>query len=213
MRATAAAASPSRLLSACSRLAAPSAAPSDAWIRAANPPFRDRRIDLESAGDDEARLVRHRQRLQRVAFEQGVHRVGEIGRASALARKARENAPLAAARRTASALRLVQTPRPGSLRRMSGTTAPSGREREAQHRLGRTFGPRRDAGPLRPAVVVARVLIAIRRFLRPRQAASPSSCPASPSGAGSGASIQPARTRASRIMASACARVTSKPAR
>ena len=85
----------------------------------------DRRIDLERARDDEPCLVGHRKRLQRVPLEQRVDGRRQLRGTSALARKARENARLSAARRTASELSRVQTPRPGNLQRMSGTTEPS----------------------------------------------------------------------------------------
>src|SRR5208337_3426288 len=80
-----------------------------------------------------------------------------------------------------------------------------GRERKTQHRLGSALGARYDAGPLRRAVIAM--------SLRPQSVPSYSAggCSVSAgSAAGSGASIQPARTRASRIIASACARVTPK---
>ena len=87
----------------------------------------DRRIDLERAGDDEAGLVGHRQRLKRVALR-------EARRPSRRARPApppwRETRARSASSRPRGApprsSAASTRPRPGSLRRMSGTTEPSG---------------------------------------------------------------------------------------
>ena len=170
----------------------------------------DRRIDLERAGDDEPGLVGHRQRLQRVALEQARRpSSASVAGASALARKARENARLSRPR--------GGPPRRSGASRRRGRAICGGcrerptrrRERKAQHRFRGVLAPvamQVRSDPLSSAVA----------FVRNRSVPAPSGAARLVGGlrpSGSGASIQPARTRASRIMASACARVTSKPLR
>ena len=96
---------------------------------------RDRRVDLERSRDDKAGFVGDRQRLQRVALQQRVDRLGEPAGASALARNARENAcsppPDSRSRSSAASTRRGRAVCGGY------RAQPSlGAKREAQHRLG-----------------------------------------------------------------------------
>ena len=167
------AASPSRALSAFARFAAPSALRRSPAIRRGDVVVRDRRLDLEGAGNDKPRLVRHRQRLQRVALEQPVDLVGQIGRAPRPWRESRARKRLSRPPRpTASRLSPSRRRDRAACAGCRATTCALGRERKAQHRVGRAFLPRHNAGPLGTALgrppasaIALRASLRLRRVL------------------------------------------------
>ena len=79
-----------------------------------------------------------------------------------------------------------------------GNDRSVGSERKAQHRLGNVLGPRNDTGPFRPGRVARSP-----QSIDLATAYAPSCSSSRGSSSTAGASIQPARTRASRIIASA----------
>ena len=143
IRAMAASASPKRPLARRSSLAVPSAAPSLAWMSASDVAAADRRLDLGRSRHDEPGFVDDRQELQRVVLHDARRpRSARSDGASAFVLKPRENACFRAASATVARARaVVQTPRPGSLRRRSGTTSPPGDSAKRIIASGAPFSP------------------------------------------------------------------------
>ena len=142
-----------------SSFAAPSGAPSVAWISPADRrPRADRRLDFRRAGDDEPGLVDEREESQRVVLQQRVDLVGQIRRwLGRPARNPRAKACLAAAPATRSRGRAASRRRvPAACAGCRATPRPRRDKREAQHRLRRSLHAGDDAGSLRPAFLSRR---------------------------------------------------------
>ena len=182
----------------------------DAWIRAATPPSAIAESTLNApATTSPALLAIDRDCSASRSRARPPRRRGRRG-ASALARKRARTRP--------SPRRGAPPRRSGSSRRRGPAACGGcpGRPRRPARAQSAASPPADPSPPSRCRSARTRRHRRARCVRNPSFPASvrpprPLRGSASPSGAGVGASIQPARTRASRIMASACARVTSKP--
>ena len=180
------------------------AAPSLAWISAATPPAPDRRLDLGARRRRPGPALLTSDRNCSASLSRRPSTASaRTPAASDLGPKRRAKTPAWRPRCcTVAELNRVQTPRPGSLRRMSGTTTPSADSAKRSIASGDAFRPGDDAGPLRPRFVASSAAVAQSNTPGVVQAPSPSSACGAASARAPRSS--PARTRAAMMIASAC---------